>query len=149
MPTKTAATSDESAIRVLVDGWTRALRARDIDRLMTHYAPNVLVYDIAPPLALRGAAAYRRSWEEWLPSFAGPIGYEVHELDIRIGGDVAFSTGFHRIRGKRSNGEETDLWARATAGYRKIDGRWLIAHDHVSVPFHMDGSLRAAVDLKP
>ncbi len=149
MQTKPAATSDEAAIRALVASWVAALRARDIDRLMTHYAPDVLVFDVAPPLALHGAKAYRQSWTEWLPTFSGPVGYEVHDLVIRIGGEVAFSTGYHRIRGKRSNGEETDVWARATAGYRKIGGRWLVAHDHVSVPFYMDGSLKAAVDLKP
>jgi ketosteroid isomerase-like protein len=36
-----------------------------------------------------------------------------------------------------------------TACYRKIKGKWLITHEHVSVPFYMDGSYRAAVDLKP
>jgi ketosteroid isomerase-like protein len=34
-------------------------------------------------------------------------------------------------------------------GWRKREGEWLVTHEHVSVPFYMDGSLRAAVDLKP
>jgi PhnB protein len=38
---------------------------------------------------------------------------------------------------------------RETLGLRKIDGIWKIAHQHHSVPFYMDGSNRAAVDLKP
>ena len=42
-----------------------------------------------------------------------------------------------------------DMWNRATIGFRRIDGRWLITHLHSSVPFYMDGSFRAAVDLKP
>ena len=46
------------------------------------------------------------------------------------------------------NGEETDVWVRATVGLRKIDGRWKIIHEHASVPFYMDGSYRAAVDLE-
>ena len=32
---------------------------------------------------------------------------------------------------------------------RKIRGDWRIVHQHESVPFYMDGSYRAAVDLKP
>jgi ketosteroid isomerase-like protein len=38
---------------------------------------------------------------------------------------------------------------RATICYRKIDGKWMVTHEHVSVPFYMDGTYRAAVDLKP
>ena len=41
------------------------------------------------------------------------------------------------------------LWSRWTVGPRKVDGRWRITHEHRSTPFHMDGSLRAAVDLTP
>jgi ketosteroid isomerase-like protein len=51
--------------------------------------------------------------------------------------------------GTRTNGEETDVWVRVTACRRKINGKGLITHEHVSVPFYMDGSYRAAVDLKP
>jgi PhnB protein len=43
----------------------------------------------------------------------------------------------------------TDVWVRATDCCRKIDDKWKIVHEHQSVPFYMDGSYRAAVDLKP
>jgi ketosteroid isomerase-like protein len=62
---------------------------------------------------------------------------------------VAFSHSLNRISGKRTNGEETDVWVRATACFRKMDGKWKVTHEHFSVPFYMDGSGRAAVDLKP
>ena len=55
----------------------------------------------------------------------------------------------NRISGTRTSGEDADVWARATVCYRKTDGKWMVAHEHVSVPFYMDGSNRAAVDLKP
>ena len=42
-----------------------------------------------------------------------------------------------------------DLWFRATLGFRKIDGKCAITHEHSSVPFYMDGSFKAAIDLKP
>jgi ketosteroid isomerase-like protein len=62
---------------------------------------------------------------------------------------VAFSHSLNRIYGKRTNGEDTDVWVRATACYRKMNGKWKVTHEHISVPFYMDGSYRAAVDLKP
>jgi PhnB protein len=38
---------------------------------------------------------------------------------------------------------------RATVGCRKIADRWKVTHEHSSVPFYMDGSYKAAVDLRP
>ena len=62
---------------------------------------------------------------------------------------MTFCHSLNRISGQRTNSEDTDIWVRETIGLRKIDGRWLITHEHESVPFYMDGSNRAAVDLKP
>ena len=62
---------------------------------------------------------------------------------------MAFSHSLNRITGKRTNGEDTNVWVRGTVCYRKSDGAWRVAHEHGSVPFYMDGSLRAAVDLQP
>ena len=31
-------------------------------------------------------------------------------------------------------GQPIDLVVRVTDGYRKVDGNWLIAHEHLSVP---------------
>lgn len=41
------------------------------------------------------------------------------------------------------------MWLRETLGFRKLAGEWKITHQHESVPFYMDGSFRAATDLKP
>jgi PhnB protein len=53
------------------------------------------------------------------------------------------------LTGTRTSGEEIDLWFRATAGFRREDGQWRIAHLHNSVPFAMDGSEKALLHLKP
>jgi ketosteroid isomerase-like protein len=48
-----------------------ALRSKDVDRLMSHYATDVVVFDLAPPLQYRD---YRENWEAWFPTFR-----ELHE----------------------------------------------------------------------
>ena len=53
------------------------------------------------------------------------------------------------MTGTKKDGEKADLWVRVTVGLRRIDGAWKITHQHTSVPFLMDGSFKAAVDLKP
>ena len=115
---------------------------------MSNYAPDIVLFDVPPPLQYRGTEAYRKNWEQWLPTFEGPIGYEIRELSITTGDDVAFCHSLNRISGTRTNGEQTDVWVRATVGYRKIDGKWTVTHEHVSVPFYMDTG-KAACDLTP
>jgi ketosteroid isomerase-like protein len=70
-------------------------------------------------------------------------------LSIITGDDVAFSTSLNHISGTRTSGEENEVWVRATVCFRKIGGKWMVTHEHFSVPFYMDGSYKAAVDLKP
>jgi ketosteroid isomerase-like protein len=141
-------TRDEAEIRECIQGWAKALRAKDVDGLMSHYTPDILAFDLAPPLQHAGAA-YRKGFEEWFRSFRGPIGIEIRDLDITAGEDVAFSHSLNHISGARTSGEETDVWVRVTVCFRKVGGKWLASHEHVSVPFYMDGSDKAAVDLRP
>ena len=141
--------SNEGEIRALIDDWAMAVRAKDVDAVTSHYAANIVAFDLAPPLEYAGADTLRRSLETWFPTFQGPIGYEVRDLSITAGGDVAFCRSLNRISGTRTDGEHTDVWVRATVGLRKIDGEWKVTHEHASVPFYMDGSYRAAIDLKP
>lgn len=143
----TRATAEEAQIRRAVEDWTQALQEKDIGRLWSHYAPDILIFDLAPPLQ-HGAEA-RKDLEKWFESWRGRIGYQIRDLSITVGGDVAFAHSLNRLQGTRIDGQKTDVWFRATLGFRKIAGVWKVTHEHTSVPFYMDGSFRAAVDLKP
>jgi uncharacterized protein (TIGR02246 family) len=139
---------DEAAIRELLDRATRALHDKDIDGVMSMYAPEVVSFDIVPPLQYLGAEAFRKRWEEVFLTYSGPINYEIHDLDITVGDDLAFSHSLNRIRGTLKNGQKADLWLRWTACFRKINGRWLIVHHQVSVPVDLEHGT-ALLDLKP
>jgi ketosteroid isomerase-like protein len=139
--------TEEEQIRRVLDDWTGAFRAKDIERLWLHYAPDVPVFNLAPPL--QHGAELRQELASWFETWRGPIRYEARDLAVSVGGDVAFSHSLNRMQGTRTDGARTELWMRATMCFRKIDGRWKIAHEHTSVPFYMDGSYRAAVDLVP
>jgi predicted dithiol-disulfide oxidoreductase (DUF899 family)/ketosteroid isomerase-like protein len=141
--------NDEARVSELIADWAAAVRTKDVDRVISHCAVDVVSFDLAPPLQYAGRQALGKSLAEWFSTFDGPIGYDVHDLSVTAGGDVAFCRSLNRIRGKRTNGDVTDVWVRATIGCRRVGGRWLIAHEHASVPFYMDGSDRAALDLTP
>jgi ketosteroid isomerase-like protein len=86
--------------------------------------------------------------QAWFSSFDGPIGFEVRNLVIVAGADTAFSHSLNRYSGAKLNGERIDMWVRMTTGYRRIEGRWAITHEHSSVPFDTESG-RASLDLKP
>lgn len=143
----TGTSKNEAAIRDLIDGRARALRAKDAARIIAHYAPSAVVFDLAPPLATTGTDP--DSVAAWLATWDGPLGYDVERLTVTVSEDVAFAHSLDHMHGDRVGEPSTDLWFRTTIGLECIDGRWLITHEHQSVPFAMDGSGRALLDLKP
>jgi uncharacterized protein (TIGR02246 family) len=143
-------TGDETEIRALIDDLTRALRAKDPARALSHYAPEKVQFLLAPPLQFAGQNAIdSKSLSEWFSSFQGPLQYDISELSVTAGEDVAFCHSLNRLGGTKIDGEKVDLWMRWTGCFRKLNGSWKITHDHESVPFYMDGSYKAAIDLKP
>ena len=139
-------TTDEAGIRSLIDQRAAALDAKDVDGVVSCRTVDYVEYSLAPPLS---HVSDPGSISAWFATWSGPIRSEVRDLTIVVGGDSAYSFGLCRMTGIKTDGEEIDLWFRETLGFRKVDNTWKIAHEHSSVPFYMDGSFRAAVDLKP
>jgi len=149
MNTENGNVTNDSEIRTCMDEWARAVRAKDIEALMSHYAQDIVLFDLVPPLQYRGASDCRKNWAEWFATFQSSVGYEIHELSIVSAGELAFCHSVNRIHGARTNGEQTDVWVRATVGFSKRGGKWTITHEHYSVPFYMQPPNKAALDLKP
>jgi uncharacterized protein (TIGR02246 family) len=149
MATRHDRSTDEAEIRQLIDGWARAVRDKDVDGVLSHYAPDTLSFDLAPPLQYQGTGVLRKSLAEWFLTFRGPVGYEIRDLGVTAGAEVAFCHSLNRISGARTTGEQTDVWVRATVGLRRIDGKWTMTHEHASVPFEMEPPFKASLDLKP
>lgn len=89
-----------------------------------------------------------KHWEACLALCPGPIVFEIHDLNITAGDDVAFCHFLNRCGGTGENGEEQAAWMRATVCYRKTNGRWLVVHEHFSAPFDMESG-KALFDLQP
>lgn len=149
MTTRTDTSSNETQIRALIDAWVHAVRSKDAPLALAAHAPDFVSFDLAPPLQHRGVDHNRKGLEEWFASFRGPVGYEIRELDVTAGDDVAFAHSLNRISGDRTDGSRTDVWVRATLCFHKVGGRWTLTHDHVSVPFEMTPPFKASLDLRP
>jgi ketosteroid isomerase-like protein len=149
MTTQTETNAVEQIQAVLTDCAT-AITARDAARAVSHYAPDVVSFSLAPPLRYAGDEVRDPAGTEgWFQSWDGPIGYDIGQRVIETSGDVAFCHGLTHMTRTNKAGEQLDLWFRSTVGLRRTDGRWQITHEHDSTPFYMDGSERAANDLRP
>ena len=145
--TSSAQSQDEDQIRRVMAERVTAMHHRDAERFVSHYAPEIVKFDLDPPLQHTAPEATdAEGLRAWFTSKGdGPIGYEIHELSVTAGDNVAFC---HSLNQMGSEGLFL-LWFRSTVGLRKIDGTWRITHEHNSTPFYMDGSDRAALDLTP
>ena len=133
-PDGKTASSIEAVLRMRIDEIAQAIRDKDVDRLMTFYAPNVVVFDVRPPLDTRGAPAYRQNFERWFGSFEGPLSFDFHELRVAPGESTAFCHYLALIVGARAGGRTSGYWARGTTCFERREGEWLVTHEHISMP---------------
>ena len=55
----------EVDVRQRVEDWVKAICARDIEAVLSLYAPGIVSFDIDPPLRYAGADNKRRAWREF------------------------------------------------------------------------------------
>jgi uncharacterized protein (TIGR02246 family) len=148
MTTEPTSQTAEDQIRALIAHRVEAVRAKDVDQAMAVVAPDILSFDVVNALQFSGREASKARTEAWFSSFQGPVGFEVRDLQVHAGDEVAFSHSLNRYSGVQTGPVEIDMWVRATTCYRRIDGTWMVTHEHQSVPF--DGeSGRALLALTP
>lgn len=127
-------TAAEAQIRELIEAWAKSVRARDIDGIIAHHAHDILLFDVPPPVRLCGIDEYRKSWEHFFPWFGDSGIFEVSELNITAGDDVAFCHGLIRCRGTEASGDKGEFVVRLTVCFSKIHHQWTIMHEHHSEP---------------
>ncbi len=137
----------KQAIEALCRRLSQAHRDRDAQAVADCYTADAVIYDLAPPLGRRGID--RQDLSDWFATWDGPLALEVSDETLELGDDLASLTALNRMCGSK-RGERQELWFRSTMTLRRegSDG-WRISHHHTSVPFYMDGSFAAALDLTP
>jgi ketosteroid isomerase-like protein len=141
---------ERDKIEAILNRYEEAIRRRDADAVVADYAPDAVGFDLAPPLvqhgeALRDAGAIRQWFDSWEDDLR--ITHAIPE--ILQDGDLAVLYGLQRMTGTKKGEGPVDMWFRATCALRRIAGEWKIVHIHTSVPFAMDGSDKALLDLTP
>lgn len=146
----TSGADDQTEIKALIAERVEAMRVKDVARAMATLSEDAVAFELAPPLRLGPKQARDEvGLAAWFEGWTGGVDVEISRLTVAASGDVGYAHSLNRMRGTRTDGREVDFWMRSTLGLRKQGEQWKIAHGHTSVPFHMDGSFRAALDLEP
>jgi ketosteroid isomerase-like protein len=122
--------SDEQEIRELIERWAKAVRDVDYDGILAHHSPDMLMFDLPPPLAFKDLKAYRKTWDLFFSMQPRPIAFEIQRMEVTAGAEVAFATALMQCEGEGL--AKFDF--RLTVGLRKVEGLWVILHEHHSVP---------------
>jgi ketosteroid isomerase-like protein len=133
-----AGASEDTEIKALEDNYVKALAARDLDALMAVYenSPTLVVFDVIPPRQYVGWDAYKKDWQDVLAECTGPMKAELTEMTIVAEGNIGYGHEIQHLSCP-TKGAPLDMTLRATDGYTKKDGKWLIAHEHLSAPIDL------------
>ena len=96
----------------------------------------------------RSAMVNLRHRAEWFSRWRGPIGHETHEINVIADERVASAHMLIRAHGTLLDGRDVDYFVRVGNACTHSAGRWLITHEHMSLPVDL-ASRRAVMNLAP
>lgn len=126
---------NELQIRTLLLEWAKATREARLDDVLKNHSENLIIFDVLPPLMYCSAKEYRKSWGDWQPETQGEARFEIEDLSVTAGDQVAFAHGIIQCGGTLPDGQVFSDTVRATFCLQKLSGTWKVVHQHVSKPF--------------
>ena len=104
--------------------WSRAAQARDVDRVLSFWADDAIVFPPGSP-PVTGKPAIR---EFVLKSFGTPgftISWRTTTVALSSSGDIAYTTGTNRVTFSAPDGKQVSVEGKAVAVWRRErDGAW-------------------------
>ena len=126
--------ANEAAIRDLIENWSHAVRSENRGDIRKDHDPDIVMFDVPRPFQSRGIDQYMATWELFFSTVEKPVTFYLTDVDVTAGVDVAFATAIGHCVDIDKAGRREPLDFRLTMGFRKIDARWRITHEHHSLP---------------
>jgi uncharacterized protein (TIGR02246 family) len=135
-----AADADKAAIQALEDAYNEGFNAKDVDKVMSVYAPGkqLFVFDVVPPREYTSWEAYKKDFEGLFSAFPGPMKNVISEQTIHVVGSIAYGHNIQTSEFTGKDGTKVKIIDRTTDIYRKMNGKWLIVEEHNSVPVDLN-----------
>jgi len=130
--------STYAEFKTLIDQYFAACNSLDLNAEMAFYArdPGLVFYDMTPPLKYTGWEEYREGIQKaYLHRVLSAKLTPNDDLKVTRRGDVAWTTETFHFVVTMKTGQKKSIEARHTAIWEKRGAKWIIVHEHVSVPY--------------
>jgi ketosteroid isomerase-like protein len=125
---------EKTRIKDLLEAWADAVRRHDLPAILANHDPDMVMFDLPPPLQCKGLEAYKETWDLFFRYHKPGAAFDIEELAITAGQDVAFAVAIMRCNSSSNPADKDGFLFRLTVGLRKVEGHWRIAHEHHSEP---------------
>jgi uncharacterized protein (TIGR02246 family) len=127
----------DEQIRRMFDEYAATTRAKDVDRFVALFDPDVRAFDMWERWSYDGLESWREMASGWFGGLGSEmVAVEFDDVQIITGQDVAAASAFVTYRGLSADGEELrSMNNRLSWVLRKAqDGTWKVVHEHTSAP---------------
>lgn len=124
--------SAEAEIRAMLEDWAASVQAHDLDGAVKGRSGDIVMFDVPEPLQSNGMDAYRETWRLYFRDPGSRL-FELRETEVVAGGDVAWVRAILRCTTDEAPA------GRLTMGLRRVDGAWVVEHEHHSFPLPLAG----------
>jgi ketosteroid isomerase-like protein len=109
--------------------------ATNADQLTPYYAPDVVVYDMLVPGEFHGWPAAHDNFAAQFAQVRHPK-VEIIDLTVVAGDTIAYAYSTQRFSfDLPDGGAHAQVIFRQTDGLKKINGKWKVTHQQLSVPY--------------
>ena len=129
-------TSSVDAIRAEVERFRQAILHKDMQGVARYYwnSPDIVIFDTIPPLSYVGWDSFRKDWEGFFDGFKEITVYDWSDVHIEAEGNLGWMRAIVHIVGTLQDGKPLNMTFRDTAIFERKNGKWVVVHDHGSVP---------------
>jgi ketosteroid isomerase-like protein len=132
--------ASQTQVHAILEEWAKATRQNRKDEILKNHVPDLVVFDVLPPMKYESAESYRQSWDDWQPETQGEGQFDLENLSVTVSTDLAFAHCFIRCGGTMPDGHTFQDLVRATFCLKQVDGTWKILHQHISKPIQQSST---------
>ena len=78
----------------MLESCAKATRENREDDILKNHAPDLVIFDVLPPMKYDSAAAYRASWGDWQPEIQGEGQFALENRVVNAMAELAMGLGY-------------------------------------------------------
>lgn len=124
-----AASAAKAAINAASDDWSKAIAAKDLDKCVSFYVDDAVLFAPNAPAAV-GKDAIRAAWKQLLSAPSVQLTFPSTKIDVARSADLAVDSGSFQAVTTEAKGKSTTENGRFVIVWQKqADGTWKVLAD--------------------